>query len=45
MKKSLIQVPAVFTRGIVLFPHNKVDIEVGREASIKAVEIASVLEV
>lgn len=41
MKKSLIQVPAVFTRGIVLFPHNKVDIEVGREASIKAVEIAS----
>ncbi|QRG87407.1 endopeptidase La [Bulleidia sp. zg-1006] len=41
MKKSLIHVPAVFTRGIVLFPHNKVDIEVGRALSIKSVEIAN----
>lgn len=41
MKKSLMTVPSVFTRGIVLFPHNKVDIEVGREISMKAVEIAS----
>lgn len=38
MKKTLIQVPAIFTRGIVLFPHNKVDIEVGRNESLAAVK-------
>ena len=38
MKKTLIQVPTIFTRGIVFFPHNKVDIEVGRNESLAAVK-------
>ena len=40
MDKIEINVPAIATRGVLIFPNQDVMIEVGREKSVNAVEEA-----
>ena len=41
MKVSLLTLPVVCTRGMIVFPGNRLSLDVGRPLSLKALELSS----